>query len=139
MKLRPGHSAAENARAVLPRMVKKYFEAGREALRPQSPLDELHRFRIATKRLRYTLELFRPVYGPNLDRYLQALRGVQTTLGKLSDLHTIDIMLAGGRALQPGIQRALKQQRKELRRQWRAFDAGGELKRWKTYLAQPQR
>jgi CHAD domain-containing protein len=135
MKLKPSQSAAENARVVLPKMARKYFEAGRKAIVGKRPPDELHAFRLETKRFRYTLELFRPVYGPNLDRYLKALRELQGALGKVSDYQAIQRVLAGDSELKREIAQALKGKVKDLRESWRSFDSDGELKRWRTYLA----
>jgi CHAD domain-containing protein len=135
MKLKPAHTAAENARVVLPKMARRYFEAGRKAIEGNRPPDELHKFRIETKRFRYTLELFRPLYGPNLDRYLKALRGLQSALGKVSDYQSIQRVLADDREVKKHIDHALKGKLKDLRRSWRAFDSHGQLKRWRTYLA----
>ncbi len=135
MKLKASRSAEENARGVLPKMARKYFEAGRKAIEGKRPPEELHGFRLETKRFRYTLELFRPVYGPNLDRYLKALRELQGALGKVSDYQTIQGMLSSDPKLQREIERTLKGKLKELRHSWRAFDAEGQLKRWRTYLA----
>jgi len=135
MKLKPTQSAAENARVVLPKMARKYFEAGRKAIDGKRPPEELHGFRLETKQFRYTLELFRPLYGPNLDRYLKALRELQGALGKVSDYQAIQRVLAGDRELKAQIEHTLKAKVKELRQTWRAFDSDGELKRWRTYLA----
>jgi CHAD domain-containing protein len=135
MKLEPTQSAAENARMVLPKMARKYFEAGRKAIDGKRPPDELHGFRLKTKQFRYTLELFRPVYGPNLDRYLKALRELQGALGKVSDYQAIQRVLASDREVKKQIEHALKGKVKELRHSWRAFDSDGELKRWRSYLA----
>jgi CHAD domain-containing protein len=135
MKLKPAHSAAANAREVLPKMAREYFQAGRDAVSAKIPPDELHGFRLETKRFRYTLELFQPVYGPQLDRYLKALRQLQGALGKVSDYQAIRRVLEGDRALQAHIRQALKRKVRDLRHEWRAFDSAGELKRWRTYLA----
>lgn len=135
MKLKSGQSVADNAREVLPKLAKKYFEAGRDAVSEKRPPDELHAFRLETKRFRYTLELFRPVYGPQLDRYLKALHELQGALGKVSDYQAIQRVLRGDRALQDHIRHTLKRKVKDLRHEWRAFDSEGELKRWRTYLS----
>jgi CHAD domain-containing protein len=135
MKLKPSQSAAENARVVLPKMARKYFEAGRKAIEGKRPPEQLHRFRLETKRFRYTLELFRPLYGPNLDRYLKALRELQGSLGKVSDYQAIQRVLPGDHELQKHIEHHLKGKIKDLRHTWRAFDSDGQLKRWRTYLA----
>lgn len=135
MKLKPSESAAENARTVLPKMARKYFEAGREAIAGKRLPEELHGFRLKTKRFRYTLELFRPLYGPNLDRYLKALRELQGALGKVSDYQAIERVLSSDRELKKQIEHALKGKLKDFRQGWRIFDSDGQLKRWRTYLA----
>ncbi len=135
MKLKPSESAAENARVVLPKMARKYFEAGRKAIEGKRPPEQLHRFRLETKRFRYTLELFRPLYGPNLDRYLKALRELQGALGKVSDYQAIQRVLPDDNELQKHIEHVLKGKIKDLRHTWRAFDSEGQLKRWRSYLA----
>lgn len=135
MKLKLSHSAAENARVVLPKMARKYFEAGRKAIEGKRPPEELHAFRLKTKRFRYTLELFGPLYGPTLDRYLKALRELQGALGKVSDYQAIQRVLASDRELKKQIDQALKGKVRDLRHSWRAFDSDGQLKRWRTYLA----
>jgi CHAD domain-containing protein len=135
MKLKPSHSAAENARGVLPKMARKYFEAGRKAIEGKRPPEELHGFRLETKRFRYTLELFRPLYGPTMDRYLKALRELQSALGKVSDYQAIQRVLSNDSEVQAQIEHALKGKVKDLRHSWKAFDSEGQLKRWRTYLA----
>jgi CHAD domain-containing protein len=135
MKLKPSRSAAENARVVLPKLAHKYFEAGRKAIEGKRPPDELHGFRLKTKRFRYTVELFRPLYGPNLDRYLKALRELQGALGKVSDYQAIQRVLSKDSEVQKQIEHALKGKLRDLRHSWRAFDSDGQLKRWRTYLA----
>jgi CHAD domain-containing protein len=135
MTLKPSESAASNARMVLPKMARKYFEAGREAIAGKRPPEELHKFRLKTKRFRYTLELFRPLYGPNLERYLKALRELQGALGKVSDYQAIWRVLSSDRELKSQIDRALKGKLKNVRQSWQAFDSDGKLKRWRTYLA----
>lgn len=135
MKLKRAESAAENARLVLPKMARRYFEAGRIAIEGKRPPDELHSFRLKTKQFRYTLELFRPLYGPNLDRYLKALRELQGALGRVSDYQSIQRVLSGDRKLKQQIDEAIREKLKDLRQSWQVFDADGQLKRWRTYLA----
>lgn len=135
MKLDRRGTAADNARALMPKMAKKYFAAGQKALHHKTPLEELHPFRIATKRFRYSLELFEPVYGRSLDRFIQALRDLQNALGQISDVMTIRALVRGDTALETKLQRVLERRLKELRAQWAAFDAPGELARWRGYFA----
>ncbi len=49
---------------------------------------ELHAMRIACKRLRYTLELFAPIYEGELKSYIKEVKSAQSLLG---DLHDCDV------------------------------------------------
>ena len=135
MKWRNLQDATANANAILPRIAEKYFKAGRRAVENKPSSKSLHRFRIVTKQFRYSLELFQPVYGPTLDKRLQSLRLIQEALGKVSDCQTMLEVLAGDRALEQKLARALKKRTKEFRRHWQAFDSEGQMKRWKSYLS----
>lgn len=134
MKVDPSHTAAQNARILLPKMARRYFEAGRKAIHHKTAPEKLHAFRLETKRFRYTLELFRPFYGSTFERYLNELRALQSALGKVSDYQAIQRVLAGDRKLKSEIEHALQGKLKGLRQTWRAFDSDGQLKRWRTYL-----
>lgn len=52
--------------------------------------EELHRMRIAAKKLRYTLENFEPLYGKRTDRFIVSAHRVQDMLG---DLHDLDVWM----------------------------------------------
>ena len=72
-------SVAWNAREKLPELARGFFETGRALAASHPSLQALHRFRLLTKRFRYTLELFRPCYGPVLDRRIEALKRYNST------------------------------------------------------------
>jgi CHAD domain-containing protein len=135
MKLKTTRNAAENARALLPKLLEKYFKAGRKAAKGRPSPKKLHGFRLATKQFRYSLELFRPLYGPSIERKLSALSGLQGVLGKLSDYHSVRTLLKGDKALEAELDRSTEKKLKEFREQWAAFDTEGQLGRWKAYLA----
>ena len=107
----------------------------------------MHRFRLHTKALRYTVELFRPCYGPGLDLRLAALRKIQDCLGAMSDYATTKDLIASklprGDPERLRLSRLLtaRTRRKcaELRRYWgQSFDKRGEQQRWRTYLSRPR-
>lgn len=132
---------AQNAREKLPEMAAAYFDQGRKLLQENVPEEELHDFRLATKRFRYTLELFRPLYGPSLDARLASLRHVQTHLGELNDCATtralVGVKLAG-RVRKPFLaflEKAAQQHAAAFREYWRTtFDAPGQEQKWQEYL-----
>ena len=140
--------AAENSRGVLPGLACAYFEAGRELMgkTPQPPA--LHRFRLDTKALRYTLELFRPCYGPGLERHLAVLQKIQGYLGLISDYATTTGLVAAHLAenapervrIEALLIARARRKFLELRRYWRGVvDAPGAERRWRNYLARPRR
>jgi CHAD domain-containing protein len=87
-------SVARNASQKLPEMTRQFFAAGRAAATLDSSLQAMHRFRIQTKRFRYSLDLFRDYYGPALEQRIEALRGLQDRLGAISDcLATQELVL----------------------------------------------
>lgn len=129
-------TAGENAVAALPRLARKYFRAGRTLLRGKPSPTTLHRFRLETKRFRYTLELFRLCYGPGLDLRLEKLREIQVHLGEISDCSaTIELL---GRAEQPFagfLKRRMAAKIGALHRYWQeTFDAAGQEIWWTQYL-----
>src|SRR5580658_7163695 len=134
MKLKETRNAAENARLLLPKLAEKYFKAGRKAAEGDPSPKKLHGFRLATKQFRYSLELFRPLYGTKLDRKLRTLSELQSVLGKLSDYRSARTLLEGDQTLEAKLARATKKKLKEFREQWAAFDTEGQLHRWKAYL-----
>jgi len=139
--------AAVNARRKLPGLVTGYFAQVRRFLAKDPPPLKLHRLRLATKRLRYTLELFRPCYGPGLETRLAELREIQKLLGEVNDL------VAGGRLLskamksspqRPRVKKFLKEQTahtaKRFRKRWtEVFDEPGRERWWTAYLGREAR
>ena len=140
--------ATANARRELPRLAASYFAQVRALLADHPAAPKLHRLRLLTKRLRYTLELFRPCYGPGLDTRLTALRRIQQSLGEVND------SAAAGRVLCKSMsatspqrahllrfleeRAAIKAQ--EFRKDWaEVFDAPGQERWWTTYLARHAR
>ena len=77
--------AVENAKRALPRLATRFFRKGRKLVAENASYEQLHAFRLEAKRFRYTLELFRPLYGPGLERRLAALRQLQQYLGEIND------------------------------------------------------
>jgi CHAD domain-containing protein len=140
--------AAANARRELPQLAASYFARVRELLADNPSPAELHRFRLLTKRLRYTLELFRPCYGPALETRLAALHRIQQSLGEVND------SIAAGRLLSQSVSTASPQRARilryleeraavkaqEFRKDWaEVFDAPGQERWWTTYLARHAR
>jgi adenylate kinase len=52
---------------------------------PDVPMEQLHQLRIAAKGLRYTLEYFREVLGPEAEAVIDEVRTLQDHLGDLQD------------------------------------------------------
>lgn len=95
MKPRPVITEAVRAHAAreLPELARRYLKIGRrlalETGLVKADWAALHKFRIRSKRMRYTLELFEPVYGGGLSRLLSSLKRVQDVLGEINDCQTV--------------------------------------------------
>ena len=146
-KKRPGWnlsgSSAENARLVLPWLAARFFEAGREAvgLRPSAP--SLHKLRLRGKRLRYSLELFEPCYGPGLEHRLVELKKVQDYLGEISDCDATANLISktelNGDDDSARLIEFLEARKKDrivrFAAHWKTyFDSPGQLESWLFYL-----
>ena len=129
---------AANARRELPRCAAAYFAGVREMLAGDPLPPVLHRVRLDTKRLRYTLELFRPCYGPGFETRLGALRGIQQLLGEVSDAVSAIRMLPRTSRARAIIERRAEAKALEFRKRWtEVFDAPGQERLWIRYLSRP--
>lgn len=136
-------SAAENARRVLPAMVRDYFQKGRKLLSKKVSPRQLHPFRLETKRFRYTLELFRPCYGEGIKSRLDRLREIQNYLGDINDcLTTLGLVQSQQRRRSPQLtrlagflNRRAASKTAEFQKLWKeTFDRPGQERWWTDYL-----
>ena len=135
--------APENGEKFLPALVTEYFTRGRDLLAGNPAPPELHALRLATKKLRYTLELFKPCYGPGLVERLDTLRHLQQVLGEINDTAAAARLVAElpGRRSEEGqrVRKFLEERRaaktEEFRKRWAEFDAPGRELWWTRYLA----
>jgi hypothetical protein len=89
----PDASVDENARRVLAVRLAEFYSYEPVVSHPELS-EALHNQRIAAKRLRYTLELFRPQFGPTGDRQIERVKSIQEALGDLHD-HDVRIDMVG--------------------------------------------
>ena len=82
------------AERMLDRQVKRVRKRGKVARNAEE--GDLHRLRIALKKLRYTAEFFAPLYPKrDVKTYLGKLRGLQNYLGDLNDVANVRSVVAG--------------------------------------------
>lgn len=128
----------ETARQMLPGMAQDFFERGDEAAGVKAHPRELHRFRLVSKKFRYSLELFTPLCGTSLNPKLEAIRRVQTLLGDINDFETVRNMLAQYQGAEAMIAWLKKRQRKRLgqfREYWATtFGPAEERESWIDFL-----
>ena len=68
-------AVGETARRILPQIAADFVERGNAASQAKISPEKLHAFRIASKKFRYTLELFAPLYGPAVNTWLESHKG----------------------------------------------------------------
>jgi hypothetical protein len=80
----PDASNQENAALILPVRMAELLAWERHAYDPNR-VYELHQMRIAAKRMRYTMELFAPFYGPDFAKAILSVKEIQEDLGVIHD------------------------------------------------------
>ncbi len=80
---------AENARAIIAVRVDEMFGFA-HAIGDPAHDDDLHNMRIAAKRLRYTLEMFRAVLGDDGPALINVVKEVQERIGTIHDADVLD-------------------------------------------------
>jgi hypothetical protein len=76
---------AQNARRILAIRIAELYSYA-PIVADASAVTGLHNMRIATKRLRYSLELFRAVFGETGEAQIERVKSLQEILGQLHDL-----------------------------------------------------
>lgn len=129
----------EDIQRQLPSMASAYFGAGRKGLAEGTSWEEMHAFRLQTKRFRYTLETFRDAYGPGMEKRIESLKSIQTLLGDINDCIVTSEMLSTAGNAQEIREKLAERARRwthKLQQYWaKSFDAPGEEFRWTRYLA----
>lgn len=82
--LDPRRPITENAARIIGFRIDELVALERH-IRDPLRVAELHEMRIAAKRLRYTLEIFAPAYGPEFAAAIESVKGIQEQLGQIHD------------------------------------------------------
>ena len=145
LKWRRRDDIAANAKRELPGVVAGFFADTRKAMDEDDWPRNLHRVRLASKKLRYTLELFRGVYPAALEDRLSELKKLQDWLGGANDA-AASRKLLGRAALRhhPELEKFLEKraaaQAAAFTRYWKkTFDAKGQEAWWTDFLAHKAR
>jgi hypothetical protein len=89
--LDPDADLATNARRILAVKMAEFYSYAPIVPREEA-VEPLHDMRIAAKRLRYTLELFRSVFGELGERQIDRIKAIQEELGAVHD-HDVRVAL----------------------------------------------
>ena len=91
----PGDATAYQVRHIAPRVIYEHFEQVRayDTLLDGASLLTLHALRIAFKRLRYTMEFFEEVLGPEVKLVIKDIKIMQDHLGDLNDTRVVGNVL----------------------------------------------
>jgi CHAD domain-containing protein len=127
-------TAGEAAQRLLPAMTEEVFRTGRSVARPDSSQRKMHEFRLKTKYVRYTLEIFEPVYGRKTKHMLEALKGLQEKLGAINDCATTLEMIRRDRGAAACVRRLAGEREAEFRTYWKGHFGPRERVRWKAVL-----
>ena len=129
------------ASALMAELIPRYWRSGGVAAQPEASWTDLHQFRLATKRLRYTMELFASIYVGGTPSRLDVLKTVQTHLGKVNDCDTARGLKAIARdaALDAWLAPRRQTEREKFAKTWaeeqKRSRAGAD---WVRYFARPK-
>ena len=144
VRLKPDdRDAATVARTELAPLASEFFKAGRKAEFRAGEPARLHAFRLAAKRFRYTLEFYRPCYGPALETRIGAVREIQSLLGARQDCAVTAARLRAltspdsvPHSVLAEVEARGARQQAAFRAFWQShFDAPGQDLAWERYLA----
>jgi len=102
----PDASLATNARRILAVRMAEFYSYTPVILLEEAD-EALHDLRISAKRLRYTLELFRAVFGDRGERQIERVKAIQEELGGLHD-HDVRIALVEAELAQQAVAETTK-------------------------------
>jgi hypothetical protein len=105
-------------------MAADFLSLGEKATHPDTFARQVHRFRIASKKFRYTLELVEPFYGGGLNPWLDRVKAVQSVLGDANDCEAVRRMASdwdAGEGLIAKLEERQKRKLKKFRREWPAM------------------
>jgi CHAD domain-containing protein len=129
------------ASRILPDIAARHYERGERAAEAETSARKLHRFRIATKKFRYTLDLFAPLYGESVDALAGELKHIQTLLGDLNDYATVRSMLRSMTAENPDgdqigqdIAKKRREKAEEFREYWAKTFTPAKAVQWRSDL-----
>jgi CHAD domain-containing protein len=137
-----GHeSIAETARRLLPGMAKDFLKLGGAAAAAKASSEKLHLFRIESKKLRYTLEIFAPVYGSSMNQWIDKIREAQNLLGDVNDCVTAREIISeykGGAGIDNWLMKRERRKADAFQRWWPDAFGGREIQQaWTQYLGAP--
>lgn len=92
----PGEPVPYQVCHVVPRLIMERYEQVRAyepVLRDGAPLPVYHMLRIDCKRLRYALEFFQAVLGPEAPGLIKQVTAMQDLLGALQDAHVAEALI----------------------------------------------
>jgi len=134
---RPPHRAWQIATR-LPALAADFFQTGGAAVTPGSSYQTLHRFRLRSKRFRYTLERFEPFYGREMGTGAKALKGLQDHLGAINDCVTTIDLLHDDPSAVAAIQKLLSERTRAFHIFWRTRFTPQKRAWWQRWLSHPR-
>lgn len=129
-------TARDFAHSLLPAMAREFFRHGELAAADHATAPEMHEFRIAGKKFRYSLELFQKFYTPAIRSRLRDVRDVQTLLGDVNDCETVRGLVSDPAVLAQLDERQRKRIEK-FRSRWPKLAA--QSAKWIHYLEGPKK
>jgi CHAD domain-containing protein len=133
----PNQTVNSTARRILIPLTRAFLDASVCAANEGSSPGEMHQFRLQGKRIRYTLEIFGPVSGPEWEQWIGIVRELQERLGAINDCVTTRDLIADPEGPSPDLQatesaveRLLHERIEAFRAYWHEHLGADERRTW---------
>ena len=83
----------QNGARLIPYLLEQFLSWQKKVVRREDEKENLHEMRLAGKRLRYVLEIYRPVYGKTFAACLKEITGLLDIMGAIHECDVADVVL----------------------------------------------
>jgi CHAD domain-containing protein len=139
----PRQTIRSNVRRTLLSLTNDFLYAGVGAAKPEATPADMHRCRLQGKRLRYSLEIFGPLSGPDWQQWVSIVRDLQDYLGKINDCATTRDLITGPENTEPpvrdvqfAVDELMRQRIEAFREYWKARLTANERSKWLAKVRQ---
>jgi CHAD domain-containing protein len=117
----------------LVKMAEEFLQCGGRIAVKHPNLRQLHKFRIQTKELRYSIDLMQASLGGSTSAWTNPIQAVQKLLGQINDCRIVldlEKLLGGGGGIESAMHKRIRTKIRKFRQLWREQFSGNAAQEW---------